>query len=274
MVNFLGSLDVDLILDEGPDTINMMADTLDRLQGIPNIPLPILIELMPISYTLKKKLLAMLNQGPSEEQKAAQQLELQGAAAKVKETESKAVLNQASAQEKMRPEMPAVQGQPQQQEYELPPELQDAQAIADINETNASAQQKLAAARKAITDAALAPAKAEHEASLARANFHQGVAHGQALNRRIGTPDVTRRFVLATHGEKGLTKWKRKSISPEISARVALLRPRFTLSRRLFRNLSYRKRPSRKLRTVAVCRYPNFCLSVENGKSCSVNSTS
>jgi hypothetical protein len=155
----------------------MMADTLDRLQGIPNIPLPILIELMPISYTLKKKLLAMLNQGPSPEQQAAQKLELQGAAAKVDETKSKTILNQAKARETFQPETP---GQPQQQDYQLPPELQNAQAIADINETNASAEQKRAAAHKAATDALLAPAKAEHEASLAAANFHQGIRDREA----------------------------------------------------------------------------------------------
>jgi hypothetical protein len=177
MVNYLGSLDVDLILDEGPDTINMMADTLDRLQGIPNIPLPILIELMPISYTLKKKLLAMLNQGPSPEQQAAQKLELAGAAAKVDETKSKTQLNISKAHESMEPEMP---GQPQQQDYQLPPELQNAQAIADINETNATTEQKRAMAHKAMTDAVLAPAKAEHEASLAEANFHQGIKDRQA----------------------------------------------------------------------------------------------
>jgi hypothetical protein len=175
LVNNISSLDVDIIIDEGADAINMQADAYDTLTVMAskgaNIPPAVLIELAPLPATTKKKLLDMMNQ-PDPAKQQAQQIAMAGESAKVDETKSKTALNMSKAHESMQPEQP---GAPQQQEYQIPPELQDAQAIADINETNASAEQKRAAAHKASTDAVLAPAKAIHEASLARDNFHQGI---------------------------------------------------------------------------------------------------
>ena len=86
-----------------------------------------------------------------------QQLQLRGAVAKVTETESKAALNMARARDLGIPD------QPHSQDYQLPPELQNMQALADIEETWAGAQQKLARAHKDSREADLAPAWFAHE---------------------------------------------------------------------------------------------------------------
>lgn len=58
--NNLGALDVDIILDEGPDTITVMQDTLDTLMPLAqkgDVPAEVLLELMSIPSSTKKKLL-------------------------------------------------------------------------------------------------------------------------------------------------------------------------------------------------------------------------
>jgi hypothetical protein len=89
------------------------------------------------------------------------------------------------------------QASPQQdQPDELPMEVQIAQAVAEIVERHASAKQKNAAARKLETDALLAPAEAEHEASLAVANFHQS-AENSTEDRKIKAKQASRKPVAA-----------------------------------------------------------------------------
>ena len=102
MVNALGQLDVNFILDEGPDEVNMMADSYDTLialsaQGA-KVPPEILIELAPVQASVKRKLLAILSKADPMAD-AAQKLELQAAQAKIGESQSKAQLNVAKAQE-------------------------------------------------------------------------------------------------------------------------------------------------------------------------------
>lgn len=67
IVNHLGSLDVDIILDEGPDTTTMMEDILETLQSLAQkngtpIPPQVIIELAPLPNSMKKKILGLLNQ--------------------------------------------------------------------------------------------------------------------------------------------------------------------------------------------------------------------
>ena len=56
MVNALGALDVDIILDEGPDVQNMMQDAWGVLSQMPPgaVPMDILLELMPIPENVKQ----------------------------------------------------------------------------------------------------------------------------------------------------------------------------------------------------------------------------
>lgn len=162
--NALGSIDVDIIISEGPDTESVMGDVYDVLTSLSNskIPIPpqVIIEASNLPGSEKKKLIKLLSQpDPAKEQ--AQQLELQGKAAENAEIQSRAMLNASKARSEGMPQP----GAPQQPaEFELPPELQIGQAYADIQETQASALQKRMAAMKLQTEAQLAPQEVALEA--------------------------------------------------------------------------------------------------------------
>jgi hypothetical protein len=88
MVNVIGELDVDIILDEGPDTITMMADTYEAIsQALPSVAkilsppqaqavMEVLIETSPLPADVKKKFRdagqQQPQQGPSPEEMKAQ----------------------------------------------------------------------------------------------------------------------------------------------------------------------------------------------------------
>ena len=103
IVNGVGSLDVDIILDEGPDNVNMMADGFDTLTALARsgqpIPPEILFELAPLQSSVKQRLLQKMEQmkqaDPAKLQ--AQQIALQGEAAKTEETKSKTAKNYSDA---------------------------------------------------------------------------------------------------------------------------------------------------------------------------------
>jgi hypothetical protein len=159
LINALGSLDVDIIIDEGPDNVNMAADTYDALlalaQSGEQVPPAVLIELSPgIDARTKKKVLKYIEQ--AQQPGPQQQIALQSEQAKVIETRSRAMLNIAKAQEAGRPELSAPM---QPQEYQLPAQLQNAQAVADIEKTYADRELALARAGEANQKAALAPAQ-------------------------------------------------------------------------------------------------------------------
>lgn len=102
LMNALGQLDVNFVLDEGPDEVNMMADAYDTLIALSSqgakVPPQILIELAPVHQSVKRKLLAILSQ-PDPMQQQAQQVALAGEAANVDETKARTALHMAKAQE-------------------------------------------------------------------------------------------------------------------------------------------------------------------------------
>jgi hypothetical protein len=107
-LNKLGALDVDIILDEGPDNINAMADAFDVLvalaQNGAQIPPEAIIELSALPASIKKQVMAKLtqqSQDPMAQQ--AMQIKLQQEAAKVPKTQSETALNQAKAQQALQP---------------------------------------------------------------------------------------------------------------------------------------------------------------------------
>lgn len=94
MVNAVGSLDVDILLDEGPDVINMMADTFDVLSQMAqkgaNIPPQVLIELAPITGSIKQRILKMLQPVVDPNEARAKQLQLGVLEATAREKEANA----------------------------------------------------------------------------------------------------------------------------------------------------------------------------------------
>ena len=105
--NALGSLDVDIILDEGPDTISMVHDAYEAVnilvkQGTA-VPPAVLIELMPnLPYAQKRKLLQMLEEiGKADPYvMRAKEISLIAEEAKIEKTQSEAERNRADAMEK------------------------------------------------------------------------------------------------------------------------------------------------------------------------------
>lgn len=149
--NFLGDLDVDIVLDEGPDSATMMEDLYETLaQVIPAIApmlsppevravVAMLIENSPLSADAKRKFRMASQQAmaPDPLKPVVQQLQLQGAQAGIQKTQSETALNMAKAQEAGRPQAP-----PAAPPFELPPEVQVADKLADMNKKAADAEHK------------------------------------------------------------------------------------------------------------------------------------
>jgi hypothetical protein len=88
IVNALGSLDVNISLEEGPDVASLMQDTFDALKGYPpgTFPPQVLIEINPnIPRSDKKRILEMMAPKPPQqtpEQQIVKHLQLESAAGK------------------------------------------------------------------------------------------------------------------------------------------------------------------------------------------------
>jgi hypothetical protein len=88
IVNAVGSLDVDIVLDEGPDNANLMQDAYEMIKDDPTIPWQIKLEFMPMPSSMKKAIEQKLAQA---EQQAAQKPDpkTQGEMIKAKTAEQK-----------------------------------------------------------------------------------------------------------------------------------------------------------------------------------------
>jgi hypothetical protein len=105
MINFVGAIDVDIALDEGPDTSNLMQDAYDLIKQLPpgTIPPTVLIEFMSLPGSLKQKILRMLSTPPPPDPQVARAKELtnQRLEAEVGEKRAGTVGRIADAQKKM-----------------------------------------------------------------------------------------------------------------------------------------------------------------------------
>lgn len=102
LVNHVAALDVDIILDEGPDTTNVMGDAFDILSSLAQqrVPIPpqVFLELSPLPKTVKDKVNGLLNQPPNPMQVQQQQLQMAGMQAEVQDKQMSAMKKQAEAQ--------------------------------------------------------------------------------------------------------------------------------------------------------------------------------
>lgn len=179
LVNALGALDVDIIIDEGPDTITMQLDAYDTLtamaqSGAP-IPPKVLIKLSPLDGKTKKD----INDIFDEEAKAASQpdpVAMAGAQAEIAEKQASATLKQAQAQKAMADAATAGMGTDGG-----PSEIDIATALADLRNKNASTAKTIAETEKIQVETQLKPAEMAHqqrEADLSR-NERLSVHHDQ-----------------------------------------------------------------------------------------------
>lgn len=191
VVNPIGSLDVDIIIDEGPDYVNAQADLYEAMsQLLPMVSkaltppetralVGILINCSPIDATAKKQFrdaAAQANQ-PNPLAQRAQVAEVAGKEADVAQKQSVALLNTAKARAEGMPDAP-------DQGDGIDPRLKNMQAAADVQDTLASARHKNAQADRADMETFIAPHQAEHDAAMDRANLEQG-ARDKAEDRRI-----------------------------------------------------------------------------------------
>ncbi len=98
LVNALGALDVDIVIDEGPDVQNMMQDAWDVLSQLPpgTVPMDVLVAIMPIPEDVRQQWTAKLSQ-PDPMGEMAKQIALKQASGKVDETTAATALKHAQA---------------------------------------------------------------------------------------------------------------------------------------------------------------------------------
>jgi hypothetical protein len=103
LVNALGSLDVDILIDEGPDNVNAMADAFDTLlalaQNGAQIPPDVIISLSSLPASVKKEIMGKLEKAQQQNPMVAQaaQVELAQKTAEVGKTQAETALAQARA---------------------------------------------------------------------------------------------------------------------------------------------------------------------------------
>jgi hypothetical protein len=185
LVNMLGNIDVEIKVDEGPDTETVMGDVFDLLMALAqnNVPVPpaVIIEASALPISEKQKLTQMMNQ-PDPMKQQAQQLELQGAAATIQKTQAETQKLTADAGKSQTGGLLNIakartEGMPQGQAQPKSP-LDIAEQLANINETNATAAHKRASANTMDHKALLSPLQilAQHAQQTAQrdaSNFHQ-----------------------------------------------------------------------------------------------------
>jgi hypothetical protein len=162
LVNALGSLDVDIIIDEGPDTINLQQDAYDTLsimaQKGQQVPPQVLIELSPLTGSVKKKVLDMIEQA---QKQAAQPnpLAQAGAEAEVMKLRSEAARNEAMAQKALADASAAGMQQPGQG----PTMIDAAKAEAEIRNKDAGTVKIMAETDKIRMETSLKPVEVANQ---------------------------------------------------------------------------------------------------------------
>jgi hypothetical protein len=153
IMNALGSLDVDIIIDEGPDTINLQQDAYDTLsimaQKGQQVPPQVLIELSPLTGSVKKKVLDMIEQAQNA---PPNPLQVAGAEAELRKVNSEALRNEAMAQKAM-----ADAGTAGMNGETGPSEIEIAKALAEIRNKNASTEKTVAETAKITVETQLKP---------------------------------------------------------------------------------------------------------------------
>lgn len=95
VINQIGALNVEIKIDDGPDSANIMADAYDILKQDPNVPWQIKIFFMPIEDSMKKQVMQLINQPPNPMQQQGAMLDLQQKAADVEDKKAQSLERRA-----------------------------------------------------------------------------------------------------------------------------------------------------------------------------------
>lgn len=155
LVNALGSLDVDIIIDEGPDVINQQQEIYDTLtimaqKGQP-VPPELYIEMSNLPGKTKQKALDVLQKAKSA---PPDPMQVAGVQAEIAETNASAKLKEAQSIKALADAGAAGQPQPGQPG---PGVIEFAQADADIRNKNASTEKTRAETDKIRMETQLKP---------------------------------------------------------------------------------------------------------------------
>ena len=103
IVNALGALDVDIVMEEGPDVATLSQDLFDMMKGYPpgTFPPQVLIEMWPGPRVEKNRILKMLKPPPNPVQMEAAKLQMEQAALRNAKTAADARKSDAQAQKFM-----------------------------------------------------------------------------------------------------------------------------------------------------------------------------
>jgi hypothetical protein len=184
LVNAIGELDVDIILDEGPDSITSDADAYDTLTALVgkagSVPpemvgpfMQMMIKLAPLPHSRKKELLDTWNKEPTPEEQQRKQIETQMGAETLREKGASADLKKAQAFKAMRegqvvqPEQPDIQMGGGPQDHPLTIQMDALEAQAAAQQKAADAEKKRAETQKIYQDIQLEPQRMamEHQAN-------------------------------------------------------------------------------------------------------------
>ena len=171
--NPLGDLDVDIIIDEGPDTVTLMQDVHQALSNIPNVPPQVIIETANLPFSVKKKVLGILEQAAQQPnpEVAAQQAKLQLEQAKAKQD---ADLKMAEFEFDQRKQAAELQGQREKQAADMQmkreQQMFDQQLQREQAEFDRQLEREKASEEVEIMKLkALASAQTQREAAITRA---------------------------------------------------------------------------------------------------------
>lgn len=176
VVGNVAQLDCDIIIDEVPDSLT---PALEQWQGLvelakAGVPIPpdVLIKSAP-NLKNKDALIEHMSK-PNPQAVQAQQVQMAGEVAKVKDTEAASELKKAQTAKTLVEAHMApgqMQGQPQEpQQFELPPDVQIRKAMAETDALQAKAGHTRAQAVKTAQEAALAPHEFAHQVRSAEAD--------------------------------------------------------------------------------------------------------
>jgi hypothetical protein len=190
--NQLSQLDVDIELDEAPHAGTMQDEEFGKMTDLAKVspelqqlPAEVWVEMSNLRN--KGKLMKMLQQKrqPDPAREQAQQIALQGEAAKVEETKSKVALNLANAQAQAN-----CRGGRSGRRDRCLLALPRQQAVAEIRDKNASANHKDAQARKTMADIGLSIA--DHGATGFARLPHGRISKGTTSSRLRASRNVDR----------------------------------------------------------------------------------
>ena len=90
IINAVGSLNVEIRLDDGPDVANIMQDAYEVLKQDPSVPWQVKVFFAPIPDSMKKQVMMLVQQPPNPMQQQAAQLELMRTQAEIEDKRASA----------------------------------------------------------------------------------------------------------------------------------------------------------------------------------------